>query len=141
MDNKLIQLDLNDTSGKHDVKLRSLSFSQTDIFMIAFSVSSPKSFENISTKWIKEISGTQDREGNQIPFVLIGCKSDERADAEEVVSESEINDFVRQNAWCLNYKETSALTQQGIKEAFDCVINRVLHPPNSQQANCQCTIL
>lgn len=109
--------------------------------MIAFSVSSPKSFENISTKWIKEISGTQDREGNQIPFVLIGCKSDERADAEEVVSESEINDFVRQNAWCLNYKETSALTQQGIKEAFDCVINRVLHPPNSQQANCQCTIL
>merc|ERR1719419_1534850 len=109
--------------------------------MIAFSVSSPKSFENISTKWIKEISGTQDREGNQIPFVLIGCKSDERADAEEVVSESEINDFVRQNAWCLNYKETSALTQQGVREAFDCAIDRVLRSSAPEQSNCQCAIL
>merc|ERR1712244_119098 len=71
VENKLIQLDLNDTSGKHDVKMRKLSFTQTDIFMIVFSISS----ESVTAKWLKEIEVTMDREENQVPFILIGCKS------------------------------------------------------------------
>merc|ERR1712154_664440 len=130
VEHKLIQLDLNDTSGKHDVKMRKLSFTQTDIFMIVFSIS----FESVTAKWLKEIEVTMDREENQVPFILIGCKSDERATTAEdtIVSQSDIDDFVRRNPWCLNYRETSALTQQGIQEAFLCAVKRVLHPPNEQ---------
>lgn len=35
-------------------RLRPLSYPQTDIFLVCFSVVSPASFENIKTKWFVE---------------------------------------------------------------------------------------
>jgi Ras-related C3 botulinum toxin substrate 1 len=35
-------------------RLRPLSYPQTDIFLVCFSVVSPASFENIKTKWLPE---------------------------------------------------------------------------------------
>lgn len=36
-------------------RLRPLSYPQTDVFLLCFSVVSPASFENIRTKWFPEI--------------------------------------------------------------------------------------
>jgi Ras-related C3 botulinum toxin substrate 1 len=38
----------------HDSRLRPLSYPQTDIFLVCFSVVSPPSFENVKTKWFVE---------------------------------------------------------------------------------------
>jgi hypothetical protein len=51
VDNKTISLGLWDTAGQEDYdRLRPLSYPQTDVFLICFSLVSPPSFENVKTK-------------------------------------------------------------------------------------------
>jgi hypothetical protein len=49
-------LGLFDTAGQEDYdRLRPLSYPQTDIFLVCFSVTSPASFENVREKWFPEV--------------------------------------------------------------------------------------
>ena len=51
-----VSLGLWDTAGQEDYdRLRPLSYPQTDVFLICFSVVSPSSFENVTSKWYPEI--------------------------------------------------------------------------------------
>ena len=51
VDGKTISLGLWDTAGQEDYdRLRPLSYPQTDVFLICFSLVSPPSFENVKTK-------------------------------------------------------------------------------------------
>jgi cell division control protein 42 len=51
-------LGLFDTAGQEDYdRLRPLSYPQTDVFLVCFSVTSPASFENVREKWFPEVSG------------------------------------------------------------------------------------
>lgn len=49
-------------------RLRPLSYPQTDVFVLCFSVVSPVSFDNVSTKWIPEIR----QHCPDAPIVLVG---------------------------------------------------------------------
>jgi GTPase SAR1 family protein len=45
-----------DTAGQEDYdRLRPLSYPQTDVFVLCFSIASPTSLENVASKWIPEI--------------------------------------------------------------------------------------
>src|SRR3989338_3770564 len=57
VDDKPINLSLWDMAGREDYdRLRPLSYPQTDLFFICYSITSQNSFANISAKWYPEIS-------------------------------------------------------------------------------------
>ena len=57
-------------------RLRPLSYPQTDVFLICFSVTSPASFENVRAKWYPEVS----HHCPNTPIILVGTKLDLRED-------------------------------------------------------------
>jgi len=59
-----------------DDRLRPLSYPQTDVFILCYSIIAPSSFDNISTKWFPEI----DHHSRGTPFLLVGTKQDLRDD-------------------------------------------------------------
>ena len=67
-----VSLGLWDTAGQEDYdRLRPLSYPQTDVFLICFSVVSPSSFENVTSKWCPEIK----HHCADAPILLVGMIS------------------------------------------------------------------
>merc|ERR1712129_611069 len=65
------------TAGQEDYdRLRPLSYPQTDVFLLCYSIISRASFYNIKNKWFPEIS----HHTTGVPFILVATKSDLRSD-------------------------------------------------------------
>eukprot|EP00039_Didymoeca_costata_P018228 m.332663 g.332663 ORF g.332663 m.332663 type:complete len:208 (+) comp16982_c0_seq1:160-783(+) len=74
-----VELALWDTAGQEDYdRLRPLSYPDTHVLLICFSVDSPDSLENVPEKWVPEVRHFCPN----VPFVLVACKMDLRTDAE-----------------------------------------------------------
>ena len=77
VDGKPINLGLWDTAGQEDYdRLRPLSYPQTDVFLVAFSLISRASFENVKAKWYPELK----HHCPGVPMILVGTKLDLRSD-------------------------------------------------------------
>jgi len=136
VDGKTINLGLWDTAGQEDYdRLRPLSYPQTDIFLICFSVVSPPSFENARAKWNPEIS----HHCPNVPKLLVGTKVDLREDSDTMARlqdkrmapiSREQSEHLAKELGCVKYMECSALTQAGLKNVFDEAIRTVLNPPD-----------
>eukprot|EP01084_Bolivina_argentea_P278718 476282_1 len=64
-----------DTAGQEDYdRLRPLAYPHTHVFIVAFSLISRHSFNNVKTKWIPEIK----YHAEDIPFLIVGTKDDLR---------------------------------------------------------------
>ena len=125
VDGKPISLGLWDTAGQEDYdRLRPLSYPQTDVFLICFSIVSPPSFDNVKAKWFPEI----EHHAPNIPIILVGTKLDLRDDAnainalrskrmEPVGYEQALT--VAKEIKAHKYLECSALTQRNLKSVFD----------------------
>ena len=62
-------------AGQEDYdRLRPLSYPQTDVFLLCFSVASPTSFANIKAQWVPEVR----HYCPSTPVVLVGMKGDLR---------------------------------------------------------------
>lgn len=57
-------------------RLRPLSYPQTDVFLVCYSVVNPASFDNVRAKWSPEIK----HNNPETPVVLVGTKLDLRED-------------------------------------------------------------
>ncbi|KAI9776023.1 MAG: Rho GTPase protein rac1 [Geoglossum umbratile] len=125
VDGKPISLGLWDTAGQEDYdRLRPLSYPQTDVFLICFSIVSPPSFDNVKAKWFPEI----EHHAPGVPIILVGTKLDLREDPdtldslrnkkmEPVSYEQAI--IVSKEIRATKYLECSALTQRNLKSVFD----------------------
>ena len=64
-----------DTAGQEDYdRLRPLSYPDTDVILMCFSVDSPDSLQNIPEKWVPEVKHFCPN----VPIVLVGNKKDLR---------------------------------------------------------------
>ncbi|KAG7216986.1 hypothetical protein INR49_001640, partial [Caranx melampygus] len=131
-------LGLFDTAGQEDYdRLRPLSYPQTDVFLVCFSVVSPSSFENVKEKWVPEISHHCPR----TPFLLVGTQVDLREDSNTVEKLAknkqrplypESGEKLARELKAVKYVECSALTQRGLKNVFDEAILAALEPPETK---------
>ncbi|KAJ5072066.1 hypothetical protein M0811_09710 [Anaeramoeba ignava] len=147
--NKVINLCLWDTAGQEDYdRLRPLSYPQTDVFVVCFSLISRSSFENVKTKWIPEIR----HHCPNSPIVLVGTKLDLRSDS-NIISKLEAKNSspvsyqegydLAQQIHAYKYVECSALTQKNLFNVFDETIAAVLEPKtsNDKKKRKKCSIL
>jgi small GTP-binding protein len=128
-----------DTAGQDDYdRLRPLSYPQTDVFMCCFSVISPSSLKNVQGKWFPEIQHYVPT----APVVLVGTKSDLRAHEQtrEMLASKGMAPITRAQGAALakdlsahatsdvSYVECSAVTLDGLNEAFETAIRAVISP-------------
>ncbi|KAG7254093.1 hypothetical protein CRUP_029599, partial [Coryphaenoides rupestris] len=72
-----VELALWDTAGQEDYdRLRPLSYPDTDVILMCFSIDSPDSLENIPEKWTPEVKHFCPN----VPIILVGNKKDLRND-------------------------------------------------------------
>ncbi|BEI79692.1 hypothetical protein CcaverHIS002_0102210 [Cutaneotrichosporon cavernicola] len=134
VDGRPISLGLWDTAGQEDYdRLRPLSYPQTDVFLVCFSVMSPPSFENVKTKWVPEVR----HHAPGVPVILVGTKLDLRDDPVSVQRLKErrfapisfaAGMQLAKEIGAVRYVEASSKTQKGLKSVFDEAIRAVLTP-------------
>ncbi|KAG1962000.1 cell division cycle 42 like 2 isoform X1 [Pimephales promelas] len=134
---------LFDAAGQD--QFRPLSYPQTDVFLVCFSVVSLSSFENVKEKWVPEITYYSPK----TPFLLVGTQIDLRDDPITIArlaknKQNPINPETAQklakDLKAVKYVECSALTQKGLKNVFDEAILTALKPRGSKKT-CKCVIL
>jgi cell division control protein 42 len=118
-------LGLFDTAGQEDYdRLRPLSYPQTDVFLVCFSVTSPASFENVKEKWFPEVH----HHCPGVPCLIVGTQVDLRNDEQvrEKLAKQKMSPVSRQDGEAMakqlgavKYVECSALTQYKLKDVFD----------------------
>ncbi|KAI6095166.1 P-loop containing nucleoside triphosphate hydrolase protein [Pisolithus croceorrhizus] len=132
---------LFDTAGQEDYDyLRPLSYPQTDVFLVCFSVASPASFENVKEKWFPEVH----HHCPGVPCLIIGTQIDLRDD-QAVIGKlarqkqrpvsTEAGECLARELDAVKYVECSALTQKGLKNVFDEAIVAALEPPVVKKRN------
>ena len=118
-------LGLFDTAGQEDYdRLRPLSYPQTDVFLVCFSVTSPASFENVREKWFPEVR----HHCPGVPCLIVGTQTDLRDDPsvkDKLAKQrmqpvrKEDGEKMARELGAVKYVECSALTQYKLKDVFD----------------------
>ncbi|AQK76499.1 Rho-related protein from plants 4 [Zea mays] len=149
VDGSTVNLGLWDTAGQEDYnRLRPLSYRGADVFLLAFSLISKASYENVSKKWVPELR----HYAPGVPIILVGTKLDLRDDKQFFVDHpgavpisTAQGEELRKLIGAAAYIECSSKTQQNIKAVFDAAIKVVLQPPKQKKRKKKvqkgCTIL
>ena len=146
VDGTLVELALWDTAGQEDYdRLRPLSYPDTDVILMCFSIDSPDSLENIAEKWTPEVKHFCPN----VPIILVGNKKDLRDD-ENVKKElakmkQEPVKFEEGSAMCekisgFAYQECSAKTKDGVITVFRTATRAALHT-KTKKKKAKCTLL
>ncbi|KAK7494129.1 hypothetical protein BaRGS_00014602 [Batillaria attramentaria] len=110
-------LGLFDTAGQEDYdRLRPLTYPQTDVFLVCFSVVSPNTLQNVVEKWIPELR----HHCPHTPYLLVGTQTDLRDDSKTTLALAkqkqkavtfEEGEKIARRMKAVKYVECSALTQ------------------------------
>ncbi|VDB86960.1 unnamed protein product [Peniophora sp. CBMAI 1063] len=120
---KSVELALWDTAGQEEYdRLRPLSYPESDVILIVFSVDFPVSLGNVQDKWFPEVAHFC--EG--VPLILVGTKTDLRRDettrrmlgaqGQRPVSAEQGQEVAREIG--AKYAECSAKTGTGVADVF-----------------------
>ena len=125
VDSEEVTLSLWDTPGQEDYdRLRPLSYPDTDVFLVCFSVVSQTSFKYGAAKLVPEI----EHYCPDVPKILVGTQLDlldDEATVKRLKSKNHApitpqqGEAMRKQIGAVAYMECSAVTQVGLKEVFD----------------------
>ena len=129
---KLVELVLWDTAGQESYdRLRPLSYPDTDVILMCFSIDNPDSLANISEKWAPEVRHFCPN----VPIILAGNKKDLRNDentkrelskTKQEPVKSEEGSFICERIKAYAYLECSAKTREGVRDVFETAAKAAL---------------
>lgn len=133
VDGRPVTLCLWDTAGQEDYdRLRPLSYPQTDVLLVCYSITSPESYDNVQHKWYPELR----HHTPGVPIILVGTKADLRqtnfalpsplASKGKALLTLQQGEALAKEIAAKKYVECSALTQEGLKKVFDEAIREAL---------------
>jgi Ras-related C3 botulinum toxin substrate 1 len=151
VDGVIVHISLWDTAGEEEYdRLRPLSYYETDIFLVGFSVISPVSLSNVRNKWVPEINHF----APNTPYILVGTKSDLRNDLNvlSMLKDRGITPIsydqgvsLAKEIGAVKYMECSSIHHRGVNEIFNQAIITVLTATAPQtditKRRSRCTIL
>ena len=121
------QLNVWDTSGSESYdRLRPVTYPETDVIVIVFSVVEPNSYENVTARWIPEVKHHMPNS----PIVLVGNKIDLRNDLshlkrlaerqpKETPVTTEMGLVLARKIKAATYFECSCLDHRGVETVFE----------------------
>ncbi|XP_027709211.1 transforming protein RhoA-like isoform X1 [Vombatus ursinus] len=132
VDGKQVELALWDTAGQEDYhRLRPLSYPDTNVVLMCFSIVTPESLESVQDKWTPEVKHFCPN----VPIILIGNKKDLRNDErvrreltkkkQEPVKPEEGRDMA-DRIGAFGYMECSAKTKEGVRVVFEMAARAAL---------------
>ena len=139
VDGQCHSLSLWDTAGQEDYdRLRPLSYPQTDVFIVCYSVTCKISLQNAQTKWIPELRAF----APDAPIMLVGTKIDLRDDPKSVAELSlqgkgpvsstdglDVSRTLNLPAWA----ECSSMTLNGLDNVFKLAAKAALDHRNNKR--------
>ncbi|CAL4097318.1 unnamed protein product [Meganyctiphanes norvegica] len=141
VDGQRVQVGWWDTAGQEDYdKLRPLSYPNTDVYIVCFSIVYPDSFENAQEKWVPEI---KKHCHPKIPIILVGTKKDERNDPNILAElarfrqqpiKYEEGQAMAKCVGAITYLECSAKNNDGVTEVFEAATRAMLSARNRTKA-------
>ncbi|KAF9916898.1 Rho GTPase [Linnemannia zychae] len=147
IDGKPVQLALWDTAGQEAYeRLRPLSYTKAHVILIGYSVDTPDSLDNVTSKWIQEVQV----HCPETPVILVGMKKDLRDEhAASGGAEGKTTRFVTTaeaervaaEIGARNHLECSALTGDGVDDVFEAATRGALTQGNQSQDSGCCIIL
>ena len=149
VDGKPISLGLYDTAGQEDYdRLRPLSYPQTDVFLVCYSVMNPTSFENVRAKWAPEVR----HYCPNTPLLLVGTKVDLRSSKEALEQlkakfksepiDAKQAEGMAKEIEAMKALECSAAIQQGLTEVFHDAVRIALNSKkNPHKSSKKCSLL
>ncbi|VDO13115.1 unnamed protein product [Rodentolepis nana] len=138
-----VELALWDTAGQEDYdRLRPLSYPETSVVLMCFSIDSPDSFENISEKWLAEVKHFCPN----TPIILVGNKMDLRDDPATIKELAKFNQEPvkaqqgmekADKIGAFKYVECSAKTGENVRKVFELAAEAALssHKPKKRRCN------
>ncbi|KAL1352943.1 hypothetical protein AAHE18_06G204200 [Arachis hypogaea] len=102
------------------------NFQAADVFLLAFSLISRASYENVAKKWIPELR----HYALGVPIILVGTKHDHPGAAPITTGQGE---ELRKLIGAPVYIKCSSKTQLNVKAVFDAAIKVVLQPPKQKK--------
>ncbi|KAJ1958855.1 Ras-like GTP-binding protein rho1 [Linderina pennispora] len=148
---KRVELSLWDTAGQEEFdRLRLLCYPGVDAVIICFSVDSPDSLENVTTKWYVEAC----KQAPRVPIVVVALKADLKTDPSIVAHLARYNQTPvtyeqgRDTAAKIGaaaFVECSSIRNLNVKEVFETAAAATLEtkevaPPTTASDGC-CIIL
>lgn len=142
VDSKCVELALWDTAGQEDYdRLRPLSYPDTDVILMCFSIDSPDSLENIPEKWTPEVRHFCPT----VPIVLVGNKKDLRFDdnvrrelskSKQEPVKTEDGRAMAEKIGAFAYLECSAKLNEGVREVFETATRAALQTKKKGRKLC-----
>nr|CDS20254.1 transforming protein RhoA [Echinococcus granulosus] len=127
------------------LKITPLSYPETDVILMCFSIDSPDSLENISEKWTAEVKHFCPN----VPIILVGNKKDLRNDEKTRMELAKVKQSPvtteqgkakANQIGAYGYVECSAKTKENVREVFEMATRAALETSKKSKKK-RCKVL